>query len=62
MTDLIKWFMRDEGVTITEPVPYPVNKFTIYWEYIKMEVAKENIFFGKFRRLIEKWDPESPIL
>ena len=62
MTDLIKWFMRDEGVTITEPVPYPVNKFTIYWEYIKMEVAQENIFFGKFRRLIEKWDPESPIL
>jgi hypothetical protein len=39
-----------------------VNKYTIYWEYFKMFVAKENIFFGKFRRLVEKWDPESPIL
>jgi hypothetical protein len=51
-----------KGIIASEPIPYPVNKYTIYWEYIKMNAAKERVVFGRLRRMIEKWDPESPIL
>jgi len=27
-----------------------------------MEIARETIFFGAFRRAVENWDPESPIV
>jgi hypothetical protein len=24
-----------EGVEVSEEIPYPVNKYTIFWEYLK---------------------------
>ena len=50
-----------DGVEVTEDIPYPVNKYTIFWEYFKSEVAKERIFFGAFHKWLKKTDPESPL-
>jgi len=59
---LIRMFENPEEVAVnTEPVPYPVNRLTIYWEYIKVEAAYDNKVFGRIVKLIKKWNPESPL-
>jgi hypothetical protein len=50
------------GVLQTEPIPYPVNKYTIFWEYAKMFAVKEKIFFGAIYKFLKKYNPESPII
>ena len=32
----------------SEPIPYPVNKFTVYWEYIKYEAAYDRHLWRRF--------------
>jgi len=51
-----------EGVIHAEPVPFPVNRVTVFWEYIKMEVANERIFWGRVVQHLRKTDPANPIL
>lgn len=53
---------EQEGVIQTEPTPYPVNSVTVYWEYIKMEAAKDRQIWGKLIKLIKKYDEDSPLL
>lgn len=50
------------GVIQTEPIPLPVTKYTIYWEYFKMRAVKEKVFFGAIYNFLKEWYPESPII
>lgn len=53
---------HEHGVYYSEPIPYPVNKFTIYWEYIKMNAIKDRVFFGPWYKWFKANFPESPII
>lgn len=35
-----------KAIISSEPIPYPVNKYTVLWEYLKMGAAKEKFLFG----------------
>ena len=44
----------------SEPIPYPVNKFTVYWEYIKYEAAYDRYLWRRFVQWFKDSDAESP--
>ena len=59
--DLSELLITGKGILQSEPIPYPVNKYTVYWEYIKMFAAKEKILFGALNKFLTRFYPESPI-
>jgi len=49
------------GLYQKEPIPYPVNKYTVIWEYVKMWAVSEQVFFGAFKKYIKDYFPNGPV-